>query len=111
MDVNPNLAVAAGTVLGFQPYRFFYLFLGLSKIYGVLGLWGHGEFSWKLSYVALGTPATCAVYAHISLEEGLPAVFAGSNVAGLALLYFFDTPPGGNSRPDKKRGVVNRETS
>ena len=111
MDVNPNLAVAAGTVLGFLPHRLFYLFLGLSKIYGVLGLWGHGEFSWKLSFVALGTPATCAVYAHTLLEEGLPAVFAGSNVVGLALLYLFDTPPGGNSSPGKKNGVLDKENS
>ena len=98
MDVNPNLEVAAATVLGRIPYRVFFVFLGLSKILGVLGLWGKGIFSWQLSFVALGTPAMCGLYAHIVLEEGLQGIFAGSYLAALSLLYHLEKPSESESR-------------
>lgn len=97
LDIDPDLEHIAATVLGSAPHKAFFIFLGGSKLLGALGLWGQGIFSKQLSYVALGTPAACAIYGHAKVDDG-KAIFAAGYLVALSALIFLENKP--SSFPD-----------
>ena len=100
-DVDPDLEGVAAAVLGSVPPKAFFIFLGGSKVLGVLGLWGKGIFSKPLSFIALGTPALCAVYGHTKVDDG-KAIFAASYLVILCALGFMEQQA--DNDDNKKKG-------
>jgi hypothetical protein len=101
VKVDPEMWAVATAVLGpaLVPAKPFLLFLGGSKVMGVLGLWGIGLFSKTLSYAACAIPALCALYGHAQLGEMDKAGAAGFYIVILSTLYYLES---GTKKMSKK---------
>lgn len=72
------------------PAQPFMIFLGVSKILGVLGLWNKGPFARKTLVIrgALGLPPLCAIFGHY-LQGDTPGTIAASVYLCLFAVYQF----------------------
>lgn len=92
IDVDPDAQAVAHAVL-FKyvdiPVKPFFVFLGGSKVLGVLGLWGYGPFSGSgaLTYASLLLPAACATVGHYLVDDP-PMKTAAAGLYVVALLYY-----------------------
>lgn len=93
IDVDPGMWAVATQVIGpnLIPAKPFLLFLGTSKVFGALGLWGYGLFPKALAYAACAIPPICAIYGHAKLGETDKATGAGIYLVILSALYYMES--------------------
>lgn len=67
--------------------RPFFVFLGVSKILGVLSIWGKGPLNKKFGIAGLMCSASCAAYGHFRVGDSiLPPLFMLVLLSALAVL-------------------------